>query len=392
MVALTIAMLILISCNDVGIVDNPFSGSQSGNDDFVANNTFEDVGNDPNNLYQRGSTLAFDEKYIYYPSDGCINRIDYSGGNKTLIVEEYDVDFENLNIYKGYIYYSIDDFDSYIKRTNLETLETEIIVELEGDSYRKDVDIQSVFIIDGKMFYSYDIDYDNSNINSFAAVLDLNDFSNQTTICQIAEDKDIRFSTDNEYVYVFACTYGNYNRLIHEVYKVSLANTSEMEWLESVTSGDNYDSLIFNTEGFINLSIDRFDKEWSYMRKKYSDMDFEDDEWNPIDSDVVYKEDNLVITDEKRYILDNNMVILNSPMGAEETDIYICKNLDFGNPEKVGTVYSISLLWNGYWNTVGAYKETLYVVEQITELSPVTEESLVIITSDGQMSRVAITE
>ncbi|MBQ7119206.1 MAG: hypothetical protein IJO09_03240 [Oscillospiraceae bacterium] len=368
----------------------------------------EDIGNNPNNLWQSSDTLAFDDDYIYYASNENLYRVKYNGEDNEKIASKVEA---TLNVYDGYIYSSDCGTASNpyvkIKRINSETKAEEILFEMAGTKWREDYYVESMLAYDGYLFCTI-IDEGNRE-KTYIYAIDLDDLSYYQIHYEPAA-RSTEFTVDDAgNLYAIMKTDGSnanlrkflkvsMDDLRNNANDVSLEETLFMEEFVGETNLGNYANVILGSGGMLrNLSnsdsygeyyygkVDAQQKKWYASGNSYPELNS-----NDADAD----KHTIVTARNRRYYLDGSVVFFvtdvlytkSNIIGDDQNNvpIYICSDMDFANPQKIGTIYGMNLFDNG-GNLVGVHDGKVYAIEKKG-----TEINLVIIDQKGVVNRLTI--
>lgn len=362
----------------------------------------QNVGNNPNNLWQSEDSPAFDDDYIYYALNENLYRVGYDGKNSEKIAGDVE---GLLNVYDGFVYTyesgSAGNPFVKIKRINTETKAEEVILEKTGSKWREDYGVGALLVYDG---YVFCLIYDEGNTNrTYIYAIDLTDMSNYL-IHYESEARYAEFTVDtsgNLYAVIKANGSNANERKILRVNTASLrenAQSVSMEVLVDETNLGVYAAIMHGSGGLLRLASNPP----SYREYYFSKIDVDKKEWFSSGGD--YGEFNskdknadeytIVTSRNQRYYIDGNVVIFVTDILYTDSDIigddqenvrvYMCENMNFKEPKEIGTVYGLNLFDNGS-NIMGAHNGKVYVVEKKD-----TETNLVIIDQAGVINRVAI--
>lgn len=300
------------------------------------------LGNDPINFVNSAYSPAFDENYIYYndaPNNG-IYRVNCKGNGKTLVTEGKNM---YLNIQGEFLYYVYNaGYVMEVYQINTETLEEE-----------------RIFMDDG---------YNNSAIEPFTML-----------------------ATDNLIIYAYSDG------------DAHAAMAYNMETKEHITLLGDWDAV-----SFITITAD--ENKDIYIRRLFPDgrddlhcVNLEDiKNYEPpqkgdmgdvaiaelVEEDPEISEENSHMGFDSIWSLDGSLVALKSNANSAPGEVFIEKNMGIPNSEKVcDTAYQKYENRLYEWNTYGAYKGKLYIIESAGLYDTDKGEKLTVVDGKGEYKR-----
>lgn len=364
------------------------------NNTFLEYGAFEDVGNDPNNLWMSYCAPAFDDNYIYYTyyakNSSSIYRMAYDGTENTKLSFKSDGDIEHLNVYDGYLYLgnSYGGGNAYAKlvRINTDTLESEVVYEQVG-SWSEGYEINAVYAAHGYVFF----------------VVSGGEYKNKTTeimaldpktlecygLISIEGERDAKFTSDNEgniYAFVETAGSGSNERNILKMNVDEINRLGEEATMLEVVSEKRlnvYASHTFAPNGYCSFSE-------NYLSYYYADIDLDDRSLSVGEDDIPnIAEDSeyasLYSSKNQRFAIDGNLVILDTRYKTATT-IWYCKDMDVNNPVEItkveGGTEGLNPFQNSKENLFGVHNDKVYIIETTDDAN-----TLITINTDGTVTK-----
>lgn len=308
-ISLIIVLLViaaLASCSG-----NPANSVSKNTVGGISFGEFDDVGNDPNNLYQNGQ-MAFDDNYIYFyisdqENEG-IYRVDYSGNDFSKIC---DGGGTCINLYKNKIYY-MTYMGMDIEVFDLDTMDkTEASVSSSGTgtsgikrggvSYGSYGHIDNFFISNDYLFYTNTSGFSGTSegkeTKAYAVKID----SGSDPIC--ISDKGGIFSKDKSNLYILGQC---------KIPFSDLDNWSEDKIIKQNSVGSYYkyeNGLLMGDNGICCIP----GRDIKYVSYTYDSLDSKGTSgWTePVEFfDLETVEDNDAVLSLPRFIIGNSMVCI----------------------------------------------------------------------------------
>lgn len=382
LLAAVMAVSVLVGCGNNGATDGlkeTESATESAMKDSSAskNNNSENIGNNPNNLYQSEYCLAFDDEHIYYSRDKLVS-IDFNGKNRK---ESGTNTGRGMNLYNGYIY----SFgDNVIYRLKIDTDEEETLVQFDNSSVKSETKIQSIFLANGYLFYSVQKRIggysDKSNITEIYAMnVDNNE---QVQIYRNSDEiKNVYFSADNKSIY--ALIEGE-TSTSYKIWQMKIEDISANAYLNMISDG-YYKAVSTIIEPNGVYYVDRETDENGNKEIGYKFKAFLENSVAKNIGDKFEEDSNIMEFFTARFILDGNLVVLKTSNSG--CDIYYYKDMKNSNEKLIGTSTVHSAVISDEYGMFGVYNDNLYLIEA-TEGS--TSENLVVIDKNGNITRTPI--
>ncbi len=351
--------------------ENVSETAENSADPWSESFEFEDVGNDPNNLWQTlGAGIAFDDEHIYYTSNGNLCRIDYNGADYAVVAK---CSGSNLNVYKGYAYYTDEDAGSVnIKRINLENGQNETVFTRSRRQYDAS-DIHTMFITGDYIFINATQEVGGKS--SYNCAISLKDFE-PYFIFTSNEDRLAMFTTDNNgnvYALIKGDTSTDNTRALFRVTLKDIEEYGGMASMEPVTdikTWGRYNTLMFSRSGIKNAYSDYYEN-YPFATVKDAVTSWTND-GKTIEFDGNSPVGTVLSGKNPRFMLDGNLVVLVVPnlftdrsIWGEDTElatapVYVFENMDLANGKKMVSLDRDTVL--DY--KLGTAKNKIYIVKQ----------------------------
>lgn len=300
------------------------------------------LGNDPVNFVNSAYSPAFDDEYIYYNdvlNDG-IYRINHLGEDKTLIAEGANM---YLNIQGDFLYYVYDaEYVMEVYKVDTKTLEEERV--FMDDGYNNSaIKPFTMLVADNLIMYAY------NDLDAHAAMAYNMETKEHITLLGDWDAVDFMsiIVDENRDVYIKRL-FPDGTTDLHSVSLEAIKN------YEKPNGGDMGDVAIAEAVG---EGEDAFGKN--------------------------YNNESVGI-----WTLDGSSVMLKSNANNAPGEIYFSKNMNLEDAEKIcDTAYYKYASRQYVWNTYGAYKDKLYIVESAGLYDTDDGEKLTVVDRNGEFKR-----
>lgn len=332
-------------------------------DPEMQNANFENLGNNPNNLYQTQYCPAFDEMHIYWCEKERIVQANKDGSEARYIGKGDGW----LNVYDGWLYTITNGYDKDRKRDkmeicriNLDTYEKEVLgTYVAGDRYAHP-ECLALLVANGYVFYSIHDGWS----SQWVGMLDIQpDYIDDRILLYLnigTISRNVEMSVGGDYLYVFIKSDGS-NSYDRDVWRENISNPFTGDaWVKLFDSlnGEMWGTWMFTPEGFHRYSRRNLSHDW-YVTKLYDKINEEEKTWI---ADTLCKDiDKKLATKSPRFLIGDTLFLLLPT--DEGIDIYRYADFDFQNGTHVASAAVNVMFKTGKTAIYGIHQDSLYLVE-----------------------------